>query len=78
MKSDLHNVIKDRKALYVRYNIKQGEAEMRKDESNMENGHKLYKRLRKDFSPSTLKTLWRRQISGIQGDGKNYVLTAKI
>lgn len=46
MKSDLHNVIKDRKALYVRYNIKQGEAEMRKDESNMENGHKLYKRLR--------------------------------
>lgn len=46
MKSDLHNVIKDRKALYVRHGIKQVEAEMREDDSNMENGHKLYKRLR--------------------------------
>jgi len=30
MKSDLHNVIKNKKVLYIRCNIKQAEVEMRK------------------------------------------------
>lgn len=32
MKSDLHNVIKNKKVLYIRYNINQVEAEMTKGE----------------------------------------------
>lgn len=59
MKSDLHNVIKNRKALYVSYNIKQVEAGMRKDKSNMENGHKVQEaevRLFPKYIKNTVKT----------------------